>query len=77
MIEVSEPLPESKTGFRTVHDILLDGKRIGCVDVGYMQKEDVKTFQKYTKRRLKVGQPFGVQIFIDATKGSVKGTSIS
>jgi len=72
MIEISEPLSESKIGFRTRHDILLNGKRMGYVDVAYMQKEDINTFQKYTKRRLKVGQPFGVQIFIDATKGDVR-----
>lgn len=72
MIRISEPLSESKNNFRTVHDILRDDKRIGYVDVGYIQKEDIKTFQKYTKRKLKLGQPYGVQVFIDATKSGVK-----
>lgn len=72
MIRISESLSESKIGFNTVHNILRDDKRIGYVNVGYIQKEDIKTFQKYTKRKLKVGQPFAVQIFIDATKGGVR-----
>ena len=63
MISVSEPLPESKTGLNSVHNLLLDGKRIGYIDVSYMQKEDVKTFQKYTKRKLKAGQPFSVRLY--------------
>lgn len=72
MIEISEPLPQSKVGFTTIHDIFSDGKRIGHVEVGYIQKNEVKTFQKYTKRKLFVGQPFGTQIFID-----VKGTGVT
>lgn len=68
-VQISEPLPGSKIELSTVHDVLLNSKRIGRVDVGYVQKNEVKSFQKYTKRKLKAGQPFGVQIFIDITGG--------
>lgn len=76
MIEISEPLPDSEPGYRTVHNISLNGKYIGYVDVSYLRQEDVKTFQKYTKRKLKAGQPFGVQVFIDVSKGGVKSAEI-
>ena len=72
MIELSEPLPESKPGLTTTHDILLDGKRIGYVEVTYLQEDDVKAFKKYAKRKLFTGQPYGTRIFIDA-----KGTHIT
>ena len=75
MIEVSESLPESKTVYRTVHNITSDGKYIGYVDVGYLQKGDLKTFRR-TKRKLKLGQPFGVQIFIDVNKGGVDASEL-
>ncbi|MFQ6075164.1 MAG: hypothetical protein ACE5Z5_03360 [Candidatus Bathyarchaeia archaeon] len=68
MIEISEPLPESKQGYNTVHDILLEGERIGSVSVGYLRKDEIKAFRR-TKRRLRVGQPFGVQVFIDTSGG--------
>ncbi len=68
-VEISEPLEGSKLGLRTIHNIYVDGRCIGYVDVGYLSKEDVKTFRKYTKRKLRAGQPFGVQLFIDAQKG--------
>jgi len=66
MIEISEPLPQSKVGLTIVHDIFSEGKRVGRVEVGYLQKDDVGTFRKYTKRRLSVGQPYGTRIFIDS-----------
>ena len=69
MIDISEALPESKIGFNTVHNLLQDTKRIGYIDVSYLQKEDAKTFQRYTKRKLKAGQPFSMQVFIDASSG--------
>jgi len=76
LIEISEPLPDSDPRYKTVHNISLNGKYIGYVDVSYLRQEDVKTFQKYTKRKLKAGQPFGVQVFIDISKGGVKATDI-
>lgn len=76
MIEVSDPLPGSEVGYRTVHEILLDGRYIGYVEAGYLRKEDIKTFKKYTKRKLRVGQPFGVQIFIDKEKGGMGAKEI-
>lgn len=66
MIEISEPLPESKPGLTTTHDIFLDRKRIGYIEVTLLQEDDVKAFKKYTKRKLLVGQPYGMRIFIDA-----------
>ena len=76
MINISGPLPESRVGFRTVHDILLNGRRIGYVNVEYIQKDEVKSFRKYTKRKLKVGQPFGVHVFIDAARNGVKASDL-
>jgi len=76
MIEISDPLPGSETGYRTVHNIFLDGNYVGYVEAGYLAKKDVKTFQKYTKRKLKIGQPFGVQIFIDKMKSRVGADEI-
>ncbi len=73
MIEISEPLEGSNPGFRTLHEVLLDGKKIGRVDAGYLQKEDLKTFKR-SKRRMKVGQPFGVQVFMDSAES---GTTVS
>lgn len=75
MIEISEPLPGSKPGYRTLHDILRDGKRIGCVDAGYLTAADVKTFRR-SKRRLSLGQPFGVQVFIDTAREGVSAKDL-
>lgn len=76
MIDISEPLPESKVGYKTVHSIMLNGKRIGYVNVEYIQKDEVKSFRKHTKRKLKIGQPFGVHVVIDATKNGVKASDM-
>jgi len=75
MIEISDPLEGSEPGYRTFHDILLDGKKIGKVNVGYIGKEDLKTFKR-SKRKLKVGQPFGVQVFIDSVEGKVSASDL-
>ena len=68
MIEISDPLPQSKIGVLTLHDILFDEKCIGRVEVEYIQQDEMKMFRKYTKRKLFVGQPYGTRIFIDTTK---------
>lgn len=70
MIEISEPLEGSKPGFRTFHRILLDGKKMGRVDAGYLEKEDLKTFKR-SKRKMKIGQPFGVQVLMDSAESGV------
>lgn len=75
-VEISEALPESEPEVRTVHEIRLNGKYVGFVDVGYLRKQDVKTFQRYAKRKLKAGQPFGVQLFIDASKSGITAKQI-
>ena len=75
-VEISEALPESEPEIRTVHEIRLNGKYVGLVDVGYLRKQDVKTFQRYAKRKLKAGQPFGVQLFIDAAKSGITAKQI-
>ena len=69
MIEITEPLEESQIGYVTKHNLNIDGKYAGRIEVGYMTKSDVKSFKKYAKRKVKEGQPFGVQIFIDSIKG--------
>ncbi len=76
MIEISEPLPESKPGFTTVHNILLDGKRIGRVEVTYLQEDDIKAFKKYAKRKLFAGQPYGTRILIDAKEAHVTASEL-
>lgn len=76
MIEISDPLPGSETGYRTVHNISLDGDYVGYVEAGYLRKKDIKTFKKYTKRKMKMGQPFGVQIFIDKMKSGIGADEI-
>jgi hypothetical protein len=68
MIQFSEPLAGSKEE-SVMHDILLDGIRIGHVSVSYIRAEEVKSLRKYTKRKLAIGQPYSVQVLIDAVKG--------
>ena len=75
MIDVSEPLPESTMGYKTIHHINSDGSYIGFVEVGYLQKKDVKTFKRL-KRKLRTGQPFGVQVFIDVEKSGVTASML-
>ena len=70
MIQISQPVSGSKEE-SVVHDILLDGNRIGNVSVSYIRAEEVKTFRKYTKRKLAIGQPYSVQVLIDSVKGPV------
>jgi len=67
MIQISDPR-EGSSGVTSVHDLMKDGERLGYVNVNYIQANEVKTYRKYTKRKLAVGQPYGVQVFIDATK---------
>ena len=68
MIQVSDPVSGSRED-TTTHDILIGGKRIGYVNVSYLGKDDIKTFRKYSKRKLIAGQPFSVHLFIDAVRG--------
>jgi hypothetical protein len=75
MIDVSEPLPESTVGIKTIHHIKSDGSYIGYVEASYLSKKDVKTFKRL-KRKLKVGQPFGVQVFIDVEKSGVTASTL-
>lgn len=60
---ISEALPESKAGYRTAHNITLDGRIIGSLSVEYAQKEDVEAFKKM--RTLHVDEPFRGTIKID------------
>jgi len=76
MIQISEPLSGSKDSLTTTHDVLIDGRRVGYVNVTYIGKDDVKTFRKYTKRKIAAGQPFGVQLFIDAVHGPASAKSL-
>lgn len=75
MIKISDPLEGSEPGIRTLHQILLDGKKIGRINAGYIGKQDLKTFKR-SKRKLKVGQPFGVQVFIDAAESNVSASDL-
>lgn len=75
MIDVSEPLPESTRGYKTIHRLNADGRYIGYVEVGYLQKADLKTFKRL-KRKLRAGQPFGVQVFLDVEKSGVTAATL-
>ncbi len=75
MIQISDPR-ESSPSIKSVHDIAMDGERIGYVNVNYIQSNEVKTYRKYTKRKLSVGQPYGVQVFIDAVSGRISAQTL-
>jgi hypothetical protein len=75
MIQISEPISGSQTD-ATTHDVLLDGKRIGFINVSYLGKSEVKAFRKYSKRKLIAGQAFSVHVFIDAVKGASNAKSL-
>lgn len=68
---ISEPLSESKTGYQTVHDLTVAGKKIGYINVEYATPEDIQAFKK-AKRKLRTGQPFKARIYIDVTKAGIK-----
>jgi hypothetical protein len=76
MIRISDPLDGSKPGVTTMHYLFKGQDTIGRVNVSYIQEDEVKTFRKYTKRRLIVGQPFGVQVIIDALGGKASAESL-
>jgi len=65
MITISEPLPDSKKGYRSIHDILSNNSKIGSVEVNYLQSDEAKAFKRL-KRKLKVGHPFNVKVILDA-----------
>ena len=76
MIQISEPLSGSKEESEK-HDILLNGKRIGYVNVSYIQAEEVKSLRKYTKRKtLAIGQPYSVQVSIDVVGGPINAENL-
>ena len=60
---ISEPLPDSKPGYRTTHTITLDGNQVGTIIIEYAQQGDVDAFKKM--KTLKVGEPFKVTITIE------------
>lgn len=62
-IKISQPTPESETGFRSRHFILLDENKVGHVAVEYAQQADVKMFRKI--RKIQVGDSFKCMIIIE------------
>ena len=48
LVTISELFPKSENDIITIHDIFADGKHIGYVEVGYIQKDEIKTFKKTT-----------------------------
>lgn len=62
-IKVSQPTPETETGFRSHHFILLDETKVGHVVVEYAQQADVKMFKKI--RKIQVGESFKCMIIIE------------
>ena len=74
-IEVSEALPESKVGYRTLHTISQEDQSLGQVAVEYAQKEDVKAFKRL--RKLRKGEPFKATItLVNAEEASFKSEDI-
>ena len=77
MIEISAPLPNSKPGFMTLHDLLRNGERIGYSEVTYLQKDNVKAFKKYAKgRKLSAGKPYGTRVFIDTKEAHITSAEL-
>ena len=68
-VQISEPLEDSKPGFRTTHSISIEGKVVGRTIIEYLQEEDVKAFTKISKS-LKAGDAFQARIFIDSSTGT-------
>ena len=66
MIEISDALPGSEPGLKTLHEIMMDKIRVASLEVGYLREQDVKLFKGFgkgkMKRKLRAGQPFGVQL---------------
>ena len=62
-IKISQPTPESETGFRSHHFILLDENKVGHMVVEYAQQVDVKMFKKI--RKIQVGESFKCMIIIE------------
>lgn len=77
MTQISEPLIESKAGITEEYNLLKNGERVGCMRVGYIQKDEVKSLRKYTKRNLTIDQPFGVQVFIDTVNSQINEKNFS
>jgi hypothetical protein len=69
-IEVSEALPESKTGYRTLHTISQENRSLGQVTVEYAQKEDVKAFKRL--RKLRKGEPFKATVTLVTREAGFK-----
>ncbi len=74
-VEVSEALPESKIGYRTLHTISQENQSLGQVAVEYAQKEDVKAFKRF--RKLRKGEPFKATItLVNAEEASFKSEDL-
>lgn len=73
-IEISKELPDSKPGFRTCHDVMIDGQYLGTLVVEYAQKEDVKAFKRL--RKLHVGDAFKCLITVSERDTELKEEDI-
>ncbi len=62
-IKISQPTPESQTGFRSHHRLFLDGSNIGRVVVEYAQQADIRMLKKI--RQIQVGESFKCMITIE------------
>ena len=65
MIAISKPLPESKEGYHSIHNITSNESKIGTIEVNYLQRDEVKAFKRL-KRKLKAGHPFNVKVVLNA-----------
>ena len=74
-INISEPLPNSKPGYQTIHNLTITGKNIGHINIEYTTEEDIQAFKK-AKRKLKIGQPFKARIYIDVSKTGIKANEL-
>jgi hypothetical protein len=76
MIVISEPLPDSKEGYRSIHDITSDESKIGRIEVNYLQRDEAKSFKRL-KRKLKAGHPFNVKVVLNAEDQLITKDKIS
>jgi len=76
MIVISEPLPDSKEGYLSIHDITSDESKIGRIEVNYLQRDEAKAFKRL-KRKLKAGHPFNVKVILNAEDRKITKNTVS
>jgi hypothetical protein len=63
---ISDPLPNSREGYRTQHTLALDNQEIGIISVEYAGRDDVKAFKKI--RKLRKGDAFKATLTLETSR---------